>query len=63
MTGMRLRLAFSSVGRCSSDLQTLASITITPSTPIVGGVVEDLDGLLLTPTILASTPHHTCLFF
>lgn len=43
MTGMRLRLAFSSVGRCSSDLHTVARITITPSTPIAGGVVTDLD--------------------
>lgn len=43
MTGMRLRLAFSLVGGCSSDLHTLARITITPSPPMAGGVVTDLD--------------------
>jgi hypothetical protein len=41
MTGMRLPLAFSSVGKCSSDLQTFARIMITPSPPMVGGVVAD----------------------
>lgn len=41
MTGMRLRLAFSSVGRCSSDLHTVVRITITPSPPMAGGVVTD----------------------
>lgn len=41
MTGMRLRLAFSSVGKCSSDLQTFARIMITLTPPMVGGIVAD----------------------
>ncbi len=63
MTRMRLRLAFSSVGRCSSDPHILARTTITSSTHMAGGCSRIGIGLLLKPTLFASTPHQTYLFF